>query len=91
MMRKKFWLIPVMILAVVYGALAVFTKDSVLAPFIYTISDGAARQLTSRRANSAGIRRSEIACPIGVCVLERKAAAGSWHGLSAKGGRTRTA
>jgi hypothetical protein len=35
--RKKFWLIPVMILAVVYGALAVFTKGSVLAPFIYTI------------------------------------------------------
>jgi Family of unknown function (DUF5989) len=37
MVRKKFWLIPVMILAVVYGALAVFTKGSVLAPFIYTI------------------------------------------------------
>ena len=35
--RKKFWLVPVMILAVVYGALAVFTKGSVLAPFIYTI------------------------------------------------------
>ena len=32
-----FWLIPVMILAVVYGALAVFTKGSVLAPFIYTL------------------------------------------------------
>ena len=37
MVRKKFWLFPVMILAVVYGALAVFTKGSVLAPFIYTI------------------------------------------------------
>lgn len=37
LVRKKFWLIPVMILAVVYGALAVFTKGSVLAPFIYTI------------------------------------------------------
>ena len=35
--RKKFWLVPLMILAVVYGALAVFTKGSVLAPFIYTI------------------------------------------------------
>ena len=35
--RKKFWLLPLMIMAVVYGALAVFTKGSVLAPFIYTL------------------------------------------------------
>jgi Family of unknown function (DUF5989) len=35
--RKKYWLIPVMTMAVVYGALAVFTKGSVLAPFIYTM------------------------------------------------------
>ena len=35
--RKRFWLLPLMIMAVVYGALAVFTKGSVLAPFIYTI------------------------------------------------------
>ena len=35
--RKKFWLIPVMIMALIYGALAVFTKGSVLAPFIYTL------------------------------------------------------
>jgi hypothetical protein len=37
MKRKKFWLLPLMILAVVYGALAIFTKASVLAPFIYTL------------------------------------------------------
>ena len=37
LVRKKYLLVPVMILAVVYGALAVFTKGSVLAPFIYTI------------------------------------------------------
>jgi hypothetical protein len=35
--RKKFWLLPLMIMAVAYGALAVFTKGSVLAPFIYTL------------------------------------------------------
>ncbi len=35
--RKKFWLLPLMIMAVVYGALAVFTKGSVLAPLIYTL------------------------------------------------------
>ena len=37
MVRKKFWLIPLMIMALIYGALAVFTKGSVLAPFIYTL------------------------------------------------------
>jgi len=37
LVRKKFWLIPVIIMALVYGALAVFTKGSVLAPFIYTL------------------------------------------------------
>jgi Family of unknown function (DUF5989) len=37
MARKKLWLIPLMILAVFYGALIVFTKSSVLAPFIYAI------------------------------------------------------
>src|SRR5262245_39375175 len=45
----------------------------------------------SRRANSAGIRRSEIACPIGVCVLAKWGVAESWHGSSAKAGRTRSA
>jgi hypothetical protein len=35
--RKRFWLLPLMIMAVVYGALAVFTKGSVLAPFVYTL------------------------------------------------------
>jgi hypothetical protein len=35
--RKKFWLVPLMVMAVIYGALAVFTKGSVLAPFIYTV------------------------------------------------------
>jgi hypothetical protein len=35
--RKKFWLIPLMIMAVLYGAIAVFTKGSVVAPFIYTL------------------------------------------------------
>ena len=37
LVRRKFWLIPVMILAVIYGALAVFSKGSVVAPFIYTL------------------------------------------------------
>jgi len=35
--RKKLWLLPLMIMAVVYGAIAVLSKGSVLAPFIYTL------------------------------------------------------
>ncbi len=35
--RKKFWLLPVMIALVLVGALMVFAQGSVLAPFIYTI------------------------------------------------------
>ena len=35
--RKKLWLFPLMVMAVIYGAIAVFTKGSVVAPFIYTL------------------------------------------------------
>ena len=35
--RKKFWLLPVMILMVLFGGLIVLTKGSVVAPFIYTL------------------------------------------------------
>jgi hypothetical protein len=35
--RKKFWLLPLMVIAVVYGAIAIFTKGSVVAPFIYAL------------------------------------------------------
>jgi hypothetical protein len=35
--RKKFWLAPILILLVVFGALLVLAKGSAVAPFIYTI------------------------------------------------------
>jgi hypothetical protein len=35
--RKKFWLVPAMILMVIFGGLIVMTKGSVVAPFIYTL------------------------------------------------------
>lgn len=35
--RKKFWLLPLILVMVLIGALLVFAKGSVLAPFIYTI------------------------------------------------------
>jgi hypothetical protein len=37
MRRKKFWLVPLMIMALIYGTIAAFTKGSVVAPFIYTL------------------------------------------------------
>ena len=35
--RKKYWLIPVMVLLVLIGGLLVITQGSVVAPFIYTL------------------------------------------------------
>ena len=35
--RKKFWLLPLLVMLVVFGGLAVLTKGSVIAPFIYTL------------------------------------------------------
>ena len=35
--RKKWWLLPIIIILVLVGALLVFAQGSVLAPFIYTI------------------------------------------------------
>lgn len=35
--RKKFWLLPIMVMMVVLGGLVVLTKGSAVAPFIYTL------------------------------------------------------
>lgn len=35
--RKKYWLLPVLIMLAVFGALIVLTQGSVVAPFIYTL------------------------------------------------------
>ena len=35
--RKKWWLLPIMLVMMLVGALLVFAHGSVLAPFIYTI------------------------------------------------------
>ena len=35
--RKKWWLLPLILLLVLVGGLLVFAHGSVLAPFIYTI------------------------------------------------------
>jgi hypothetical protein len=36
-MRKKFWLLPIIVIMVLVGGLLVFAQGSALAPFIYTI------------------------------------------------------
>jgi hypothetical protein len=36
-MRKKFWLLPVILILAVFGALFVFLHGSAIAPFIYTL------------------------------------------------------
>jgi hypothetical protein len=35
--RKKFWLLPILLMMVVLGGLLILSKGSVLAPFIYTL------------------------------------------------------
>ncbi len=35
--RKKFWLLPILVMMVVFGGLIVLTQGSAVAPFIYTI------------------------------------------------------
>ena len=35
--RKKFWLLPIVIVLLLFGALLIFAQSSALAPFIYTI------------------------------------------------------
>lgn len=35
--RKKFWLLPVIVVLLLFGALIVLTEGSAVAPFIYTL------------------------------------------------------
>jgi hypothetical protein len=35
--RKKFWLMPIVIMMLIFGGLVVLTKGSAVAPFIYTL------------------------------------------------------
>lgn len=35
--RKKWWLLPIVIVMLLVGSLLIFAQGSVLAPFIYTI------------------------------------------------------
>ncbi|MBK20408.1 MAG: hypothetical protein CMM52_16380 [Rhodospirillaceae bacterium] len=35
--RKKFWLLPIMIMMLAFGGLLILAEGSAVAPFIYTI------------------------------------------------------
>ncbi len=35
--RKKFWLLPIIIILLLFGVLIVLTSGSAIAPFIYTL------------------------------------------------------
>jgi len=35
--RKKYWLLPILIVLVLFGALIVLSQGTAIAPFIYTI------------------------------------------------------
>ena len=35
--RKKFWLIPIVVVLLAFGLLIVLTSGSAIAPFIYTL------------------------------------------------------
>ncbi len=35
--RKKFWLLPILVMMLVLGGLLILAKGSAIAPFIYTL------------------------------------------------------
>jgi hypothetical protein len=35
--RKRYWLMPIIVVLMLFGALIVFTESSALAPFIYAL------------------------------------------------------
>jgi hypothetical protein len=37
MQRKKYWLLPIILILLLFGVLIVLTSGSAIAPFIYTL------------------------------------------------------
>jgi len=35
--RRKYWMVPIFLLMILFGGLVVLTKGSAVAPFIYTL------------------------------------------------------
>ena len=37
LVRKKFWLLPILLMMALFGALIVMSQGSAVAPFVYTL------------------------------------------------------
>jgi len=37
MVRKKFWLLPILLMLALFGGLIVMSQGSAVAPFVYTL------------------------------------------------------
>jgi len=35
--RKKFWMLPILLMMLIFGGLIIISKGSAVAPFIYTL------------------------------------------------------
>jgi len=35
--RKKYWLLPILVMTTIFGSLVVLTQGTAVAPFIYTL------------------------------------------------------
>ena len=35
--RKKYWLVPIFLILIIFGSIIILSQGSALAPFIYTI------------------------------------------------------
>ena len=45
--RKKFWLLPLIVIMLMFGALLLFAGGSAIAPFIYTLFGNSSRVIES--------------------------------------------
>ena len=45
--RKKFWLVPILVVMLAFGGLIVLSQGSAVAPFIYTIFGSSTFQMES--------------------------------------------
>ena len=37
LVRKKFWLLPILLMVALFGALIIMSQGSAVAPFVYTL------------------------------------------------------
>ena len=50
--RKKFWLLPIILVLLMLGTLIVLTQGSAVAPFVYTLFSSSSRKGTPSRCGS---------------------------------------